>query len=130
MQSAHGIRGELFVRLNAGVADWAEDAKELSLLQRSTSELRHFKIERIQPHKDGLIVRFEKLNDRNQAETLAKSSVYVREELLTSDPGEPVFLKQIEGFRLVDKDGAVLGQITGFATNGPQDLLKVRTPQG
>ena len=130
VSSAHGIRGEVFVRLYAKESDWHDEAESLSLLLNRASELKSFSIQKVQSHKDGLIVKFAEVRDRNQAETLAKSGVYVGDELLTADKGDGFYLKQIENFQLVDTAAAVLGQITGFGSNGPQDLLRVRTPEG
>jgi len=130
ISSAHGIRGELFVRLYAGVADWQEAAEDLFLLPPSGTDLKKFKKIKLQPHKDGLIARLEGVDDRTLAETFTKAGVYVREEILQSPPGEPVFLKQIEGFEVTSPRGEVLGRIVGFASNGPQDLLRVQTASG
>jgi 16S rRNA processing protein RimM len=127
---AHGIRGEAFVRLYAGRSDWHSQAKSLSLLMKGTDVLKVLSVQKITPHKDGLIVKFAEVRDRNQAEAIAKSGVYITEDLLQSPEGEPVFLKQIEGFEIVDKQGVLLGKISGFGSNGPQDLLKVDTPEG
>lgn len=130
MQSAHGIRGELFIRLNAGRADWLDNAETLSLLPKNSKELIPLTIVKLKAHKDGLIGSFKEIGDRNRAEELAKSSVYIPQSLLESEPGEPVYLDQISGFEVVDPSGTVLGRIEGFATNGPQDLLQLRTPEG
>lgn len=100
------------------------------LLLPDATELKEFEVEKSKPHKDGLIVKLKGVPSRNEAETLRKSAVFVSEEVLVSEPGEPIFLGEIEGFTLVSKDDAVLGKITGFSSNGPQDLLKVETPKG
>jgi 16S rRNA processing protein RimM len=130
ISSAHGIRGESFVRLYAGSSDWHTEAKTLSLLLKAADVLKDFTVQKIATHKDGLIVKFAEIRDRNQAEAIAKSGVYISEDLLQSPEGEPVFLKQIEGFEVVDKVGVSLGRISGFASNGPQDLLRVKTSEG
>lgn len=130
VQSAHGIRGEIFVRLHAGQADWVDDVEEVSLLIPGQTEPEPFKILKMQPHKDGLIARLDGVCDRNRAEELRKAALYIPEDLLESEPGEPVYLKQIENFLLIDKMGSELGKIIGFATNGPQDLLRVTTSLG
>lgn len=130
IKSAHGIRGELFLRLHADRADWADETEILSLLPPGQSDLETFTIVEMSKHKDGWILRLEGLTDRNRAETYAKSAVYIDEELLESEPGEQIFLKQILGFSVVDKNGLVLGVIEGFASNGPQDLLRVKPSSG
>jgi 16S rRNA processing protein RimM len=116
--------------LKAGQADWREDVKTLSLVKPGESEPSHFEIEKISVHKDGLIVRLKDWRDRNQAELWRKSSVYVPEDLLAAEEGEPIYLKQVLGFTVIDLEGRALGAIRGFASNGSQDLLRVYPPNG
>ena len=130
IKSAHGIRGELFLRLNADRADWAEEATELALLPAGKNALEKFAIQKMTSHKDGWIVSLKGVSDRNRAEELAKSVVYIDESLLESDPGEQIYLNQISGFAVVDPQGLVVGEVTGFSSNGPQDLLQVKVASG
>jgi 16S rRNA processing protein RimM len=131
IKSAHGIRGELFLRLHAERADWADEAHEIAILPNGKSELQTFSIEKMSAHKDGWILKLEGVRDRNRAEELAKSAVYIDENLLEeNEPGEAIYLKQILDFDVLDPKGVVLGRIRGFASNGPQDLLRVETANG
>lgn len=130
VQSAHGIRGELFIRLKAGQADWRDDVSEFALLKAGQDKPKIFDIEKLSPHKDGLIVTLKGCADRNTAEELRKSSVYIDEDLLEADEGDTIFLKQVLGFSVLDVDGKVLGVIRGFASNGMQDLLRVYPTSG
>lgn len=77
-----------------------------------------------------MIVVLGGVKDRNRAEELAKSSVYIDKELLHAEEGDRVFLDQIQGFKVCLKSGLEVGVIVGFASNGPQDLLKVAGPSG
>jgi 16S rRNA processing protein RimM len=81
---------------------------------------------KIRPHKDGLIAELKGVVDRNHSETLRKSAVYIPEAALQAEPGEAIYLQQILGFTLVDVSQNVLGEVVGFATNGAQDLLRVK----
>lgn len=128
MKSAHGIRGELFIVLFAGRADWQTEQLGLQLPDAPTLTLH--KIKRSKPHKNGLIVTLDDVLDRTHAETLRRAQVFVPNEVLKADEGGPIFLKQIEGFTLCDVNGTEQGVITGFATNGAQDLLVVKTADG
>jgi 16S rRNA processing protein RimM len=110
----------------AGRADWR--AERLHLLTPGAEAPRSFEVESARPHKDGLLVRLKGLSTRTEAEALRKAAVYVADEVLRSPPGEPIFLRQILGFELVDPAGAGLGEISGFSSNGPQDLLEVSRP--
>jgi 16S rRNA processing protein RimM len=128
IRSAHGIRGEVHVQLFAGQADW--EAEELFLVLPGTRELKKFALVSERPHKDGLIAVLEGIQDRNAAEAIAKSPVYVSNDVLVSEEGEQIFLHEILQFDVVDPHGAILGRIESFQDNGAQDLLEVRTSKG
>lgn len=126
VKSAHGIRGEVFIRLAAGKADWLGNTKSLLLVAPDSSQ-KSCTFQFVRPHKDGLIVKFREITDRNQAESVCKFKVYLSESAMVSHPGEPIFLNQIKNFTVIDQanEAKAIGVITGFASNGPQDLLKV-----
>lgn len=122
VKDAHGLKGELYIQLSAGRADWLSSFKEFWLQK---SELQHFKVAAAKPHREGLIVKTDTILDRTQAEKLKGFQFLIPESYLQSEPGETIFLKQIEGFRVI-ANGKDLGLIQGFSSNGPQDLLKLK----
>ena len=67
--------------------------------------------------------------DRNAAETLVGAVIYVRREDFVPDE-DAVYLIDTIGKDVVDGAGVVLGNITGFSTNGAQPLAEVLTPAG
>lgn len=128
VQDAHGLKGELFVRFFT-FPDWLENADEICLLTTDDSSPQPFALTKCNPHKNGYIVALEDVKNRNQSEALVKAQIYIDEELLVSEPGERVFLKQILDFTVMDPAGKALGVIVGFSSNGPQDLLRVRVSE-
>lgn len=75
-------------------------------------------------------MKFLGVDSREQSEALRGAQVYVPEEALRAEPGETVFLHQILGFELRGRDGAPLGRVTGFSSNGAQDLLEIEIGSG
>lgn len=132
VQSAHGLKGELYVRLNAGEADWLDVAEEIFLLAPGAraEELKGFEIVQLKPHKEGLIARLKGIDNRNASEAAEKSQVYIPEAYLEAEPGDTIFLNQILGFKVVDQTTGEAGEIIGFSSNGPQDLLRIKRPTG
>lgn len=126
VKQAHGIRGELFVQLYAAKADWLSDLNNIFLLPPNENALKTWEVEVCRPHKDGLILKVKGVSDRNTSETMRKSGVYIPDELLEAEEGEGIFLKQILNFEVVDRAGVPLGKITGFSSNGVQDLLHLQ----
>lgn len=126
VRSPHGLKGEVYIQLKTKVADWLDSVEAFTLWNDGKTQL--LEIDRITPFKDGLRVKFLTIDDRNQSEALHKWQVYIEDDLLVSEPGESVYLKQILDFEIVDPSGLHIGTIVGFATNGVQDLLRVMVP--
>lgn len=126
VKSAHGIRGEVFAQIPSGEWDWATVGLTMWLRPRNSEEsAQAFEIERFRSHKTGLIIKFKEVLDRNQAESLQGHVVLVEEEHFVSEPGENIYLHEVLGFQVFDKEQEV-GEVIGFMDNGAQDLLRVR----
>lgn len=127
VKDAHGLKGELYVQLHAGKSDWLADWDE-AILARD-EDIQTHAVVRAKPFKKGLIVQLQGIADRTQAEQLKGWSLMLPTEKLVAAPGEALFLQQILGFRVFNEDVDV-GEVVGFASNGPQDLLKVQVASG
>ncbi len=131
VKDAHGIKGELFVTLFAGEAAWLPQLKELKLVKEDDSLApRTFQIKSVRMHKNGLIAKTIDIADRNEAETLKGWLMEIPSELLVSEKGEEIFLREIRGFKVVTKHKGEVGTVEAFGTNTVQDLLVVRTAHG
>lgn len=123
VKDAHGIKGEIFVRLKSGESHWLDELPEVRLQKSTEQKPQIFSIERARRHKGGIVFQLKEVKDRNHAETLKGFDFLIPEELLISEPGEAIFLHEILGFEVVDEILGSLGPIKGFSTNGAQDLL-------
>ncbi|MES2857236.1 MAG: ribosome maturation factor RimM [Bdellovibrionota bacterium] len=132
MKDAHGIRGELFIVLFAGEAEWLTGLKTIRLIppEGATGEMQEFSVKSIRPHKNGMIVKSGDLSDRNQAEALKGKLLEVPESFLISKPGETVFLREVLGFEVSTEDKGVIGKVVEFSSNTAQDLLVVKAKSG
>ncbi len=131
MKDAHGIRGELFVVLFAGEAEWLGKLKELRLVvENGSSEPKTYQIKSARAHKNGLIVKTMELKDRNEAEALKGLLVEIPESFLVSKPGEQIFLREILGFTVSTVAKGEIGKVVKFSSNVAQDLLVVATKKG
>ncbi len=135
VRDAHGLKGELFIVVFAKVADWSTALKNFDLVRKETvdgklQEVRYsFTVKRLKPHKNGLIVKPVEIEDRTQAEAFQGAIFEISAELLVSAEGETIFLSEIQGFTVFDGETEI-GPIESFASNGPQDILKVPSAYG
>lgn len=129
VKDAHGIRGELFVVLFAGEAEWLPKLTSLRLVPEAGGSEQTFAVKSARPHKNGFIVKSNDIKDRNQAETLKHLILEIPEEFLVSKPGESIYLREIQNFTLKN-NGVEVGRVAKFSSNTFQDLLVVETPKG
>jgi 16S rRNA processing protein RimM len=130
IKDAHGIRGELYVLVFSGEVSWLNQLKQLDLYSAGRTEWFQLAIERVRPHKQGFIAKCTELSDRNQAEELKGCEFFIPETFLVSQPGQAIYLAEIDGFRVIQKGLGEVGRIVGFSGNGAQDLLLVENPRG
>ncbi len=124
VKDAHNLKGEVYLLVFSGDISWAQELKQAQLGAET------FDVEKIRPHKEGLIVKFKRVENRNQAEALKGRMFSISDELLISGDGETIFLAEIKNFEFYDKNLGLIGIITDFSDNRAQDLLIVEGAKG
>jgi len=122
---AHGIRGE--VKLRSFTADPEAIASYTPL---ETAKGAKIEIARLRPQKDGFIAVLKGVTDRNAAEALRGTELFVpRARLPEPDDGE-VYIHDLIGLAVHLADGARLGEVVDVADYGAGDLIDVRREDG
>jgi 16S rRNA processing protein RimM len=120
--AAHGIKGE--VRLWSFTADPAAVADYGPL--ESEDGTQRFEIEAMRPAKDHLVARLSGVRDRDAAERLVNTRLYVARERLPAPEPEEFYHADLIGLRAENRDGAALATIVGIHDFGAGDLLELR----
>ena len=153
VKDAHGLKGELFILLFAGQADWLENIDRKEPFQvwlpkpphsgrLTPEELAARTIEvsanaevpgrfadsvreiRVKPFKSGLIAALDGVRDRTEAEKWIGHLFAIPSSFLVGE--ENYFLAEVEGYQVTDVRLGELGVVSGFSHNGAQDLLLIR----
>jgi 16S rRNA processing protein RimM len=124
--AAHGVRGE--VRLRSFTAD------PLAITHYGPIESedgRVFEIETLRPAKDHFVATLSGIADRNAAERLTNTKLYVPRERLPQ-PSEPdeFYYADLVGLAAVDRTGQSLGTVIAVHNFGAGDLIEVRRGEG
>ena len=124
--AAHGVRGE--VRLRSFTADPAAIATYGPL---ETEDGRVFAIESLRPAKDHFVVRLSGIADRDAAEQLANTKLYVPRERLP-EPEEPdeFYHADLVGLAVLNRAGQRLGTVVAVHNFGAGNLIEVRPDGG
>ncbi|ODN69198.1 ribosome maturation factor RimM [Methylobrevis pamukkalensis] len=121
--AAHGIRGEL--RVKPHTAD-PEAIGDYGPLQDERGN--RFVVKRLRPAKDMLVVVFEGITDRNAAEALTGTRLYVDRSALPAPDEDEFYHADLIGLAAVTDAGETLGEIVTVQNFGASDLLEVRRP--
>jgi 16S rRNA processing protein RimM len=125
--AAHGIRGEVKV--------WSFTQDPLAVANYGPLETedgaRRFEIETARPAKDHLVARLKGIADRNAAETLRNTDLYVpRDRLPPIEEADTFYHADLVGLAAVGQDGAALGTVTGIHNFGAGDLIEIEPGAG
>jgi 16S rRNA processing protein RimM len=125
--AAHGIRGE--VKL------WSFTADPLAVTSYGPLETedgaRRFEIEAARLAKDFLVARLKGIADRNAAETLRNTDLFVsRDRLPPIEEADTFYHADLVGLAAVGADGAALGTIIAIHNFGAGDLIEIQPAAG
>ena len=80
----------------------------------------------VQPHKDGLLVSFEGIRDRNESEALRGMSFLIDPANRRALDDDEFWPEQLAGLRVVDAGGTDYGDVVDIVTGAAQDRLRVQ----
>lgn len=120
---AHGLRGEVTLDVRTDDPDRLAPGEVLDTDSQSFPTLT---IESVRAHKGRLLVSFEEVTTREDAEALRGATLLV-EPLDEDDAWYP---HQLAGLAALAPTDEELGTVTGLQPGVAQDLLLVATPRG
>ncbi len=121
---AHGIKGAVKVKYFTETPDYYLNVG-LFILEND-GQLKNLKVLRIRSVKNGWIILFEEVDSRNTAERLKGCRLLLPDgQLGPLKPGE-VFIHQLIGCSVEDKNGIYLGEISEFLETGANNVFEVR----
>ena len=104
VKDAHGLKGEIWVVLFAGQADWLEALRtdaafSLSAVEdlstKTESDFQRYPLKGVREHKNGLILQSASIVDRTAAEKLKGQFLVIPEDYLIGEEGEDYFLTEL-----------------------------------
>ena len=132
LSRAHGTKGELFVRPLTDHPDGVyAPGVVLRLGDREPDpDMPALRIESVRSVRDGFLVGFGGVEDRNRAELLRGRYLFREAAELEPLAEDEVFYHDLLGMSVVTVDGIELGEVTEVFETQPADLLEVRHEDG
>jgi 16S rRNA processing protein RimM len=127
---AHGLKGEVRVELFFADSDALDHVDELWLSSKpdSAEGAKAHELEAARPVPKAYLVKLSGVSDRNAAEALRGSIVWVPRAALETGEGE-YFLVDLVGAKVTSPEGE-LGTVTEIATHPSVDSLVIKTHDG
>jgi 16S rRNA processing protein RimM len=124
--TAHGVRGALKLRC---FTERPEDVAAYGPLYDSRGN-RLFDLSIVGPAKGGVIVKAAGVGDREAAEALRGTELFVPRSALPEPDDDEFYYNDLEGLDVVDADGARIGVVKRVFNHGAGDLIEVESDQG
>lgn len=121
---AHGIRGEVVIHSYAAVP---EDVAAYGPLTDADGR-RTFTLSSARATAKGVVARIAGVADRNAAEALKGTELFVAREHLPPPEDGAYYVSDLIGLDAVDPSGSVVGVIVDVPNYGAGDLLEIRKP--
>jgi 16S rRNA processing protein RimM len=119
---AHGIRGEVLIKSFAAVPENINTYGPLSTEDGS----RAFEIASARSTAKGVVARLVGIYDRNAAEALRGTDLYVARDRLPPATDDEYYHADLIGMTAVTPDDAALGEIVAVHNFGAGDLIEIR----
>jgi len=125
--AAHGLRGEVRLR------SFTEDPMAVTSYGPLESEdgARRFEIEALRPSKDHFVARLKGVGDRDAAEKLRNTDLFIsRDKLPKIDEEDTYYHADLVGMSAITPEGVPLGNVTAIHNFGAGDLIEIATTAG
>jgi len=117
----HGIKGEVRVK-PFGEPDMLDQYGKLE-----TKEGKKFKIKRMRPQKNMMVVKFEGVNTREEAEALNRVELFIdRTKLPELEEEDEFYIEDLIGMDVLDESGVQLGTVLAVPNFGAGDMIEVK----
>lgn len=124
---AHGVRGLVRVK------PFTQEPEAVAAYGpvETKDGARRFKIETAGMAKDAVICKLEGVGDRDKAEAMRGTELYVdRARLPDVDEEDGFYHADLIGLQAVGLDGRAYGKVVGVENFGAGDLLEIARPEG
>lgn len=120
--AAHGIQGHVLIRT---YTDSAEDIASYGPVWDESGE-RQFSIAVVRVMSKGVVARIKGINDRNAAEALRGTRLFIERDRLPAAGAEEFYHSDLIGLSAVRPDGVAIGEVIAVHNFGAGDILEIR----
>lgn len=122
--NAVALRGEVKVYHYSDYKERFEELEKIIVVKKKST--KQYTIEKVRYQKDMVILKLKGVDDRNAAEELRESDIYITEEDLRELPEDTFYVRDLIGCKVVNAETEeTLGEIADVLQNSAQDIYEI-----
>lgn len=126
LRRPHGVQGEIVMDLHTDFPERMKRGRKLFIGE----DHQPITLTSVRPHGSGLLVKFKGVETPEDAGVFRNQWVYVQAKDTPPLPAGQVYQHELFGFRIVDEDGNLLGELVEIIETGANDVYVVRNDSG
>ena len=121
IRKPHGVAGELLVEVITDFPERIKPGRQVFLGEKKIEK----QIETARFIPDGVLLKFQGLNDREEAGTFRNQLVYINSEDLPQLHANEYYFHELIGMEVKSQDGEILGTVKEILETGANKVLVV-----
>jgi len=126
LRRAHGIRGEILMEVITDFPERITPGKDVYI----GSDYENHKIIGCRNHAKGLLIAFENVTNRSEAEKLQNRMVYISSTDVTDLPEDTYYHHQLIGLKIIDEENNDIGTLKEILETGANDVYVILSTEG
>lgn len=125
VSKAHGLRGEVVVTVMSDAPERFAPGSEMTAAGPESLHARPLRVEASRPFQGRLLVRFEGIESREEAETIHGQELTIARSQVAPLPEGKHYQFELVGLAVRTTGGQDLGRVTDIFSTGSNDVLVV-----
>ena len=125
---AHGIKGNIKAYSYAESLSFFEPGSLILIINPKGVET-YYKIKWIKPHNRFIIISLQGIEDRNSAESLVGSELFIEQSKLPELEDGSYYWVDIIGLTVFTNDDQYIGRVESIISTGSNDVFVVKDPR-
>ena len=122
---AHGLQGAVRIHLHNPDISTIAELGYIHVVRSGSKKLETFAITNIREHPKGWLLDLEGCHDRNEAEALKRSTLYIDNKSLPSLEEDEFYYHQLEGLPVFSTTDEELGKVSAVISGPAYPILVV-----
>lgn len=126
LRRAHGVHGEIMMDVHTDFPERLRSGRKLFVGEKH----KPVTLASVRTHAKGRLVKFEGVESPEEGAQYRNQWVYVRAADVPPLPAGQMYQHELFGFKVVDEDGNLLGELAEIIATGANDVYVVRDESG